>query len=339
MKSAYHYFPFIIISFLLYAVFFYFHEDLLPSNQVKQLATKKVSEIIQPAITATPITKTTSLLKTSASVTIIKEQEVPLTINQQRIEQQQQQQQQQLQLQIPPSKPEGAALIDSITEQQPASATIQTPLLEVTQIDYQQAKIRHQNSIRSHLSVDDALLKEFIFNQNLINLPALIPKKVSNNKPGEKVKSLSSYSSNALNENTVLTSIASTLPINNPIHVVRNDKLKIIRKQASTPRTEAKRINPKGTDKPTILQEAVAISGKKPKYPQRAALRQQKGQVKATMIVMKNGQARAIKLTTSSGHEMLDKAVLNFIENERFMPALKGQERISSEQSYSFSYQ
>ena len=57
------------------------------------------------------------------------------------------------------------------------------------------------------------------------------------------------------------------------------------------------------------------------------------------MIVMKNGQAMAIKLTTSSGHEMLDKAVLNFIENERFMPALEGQERISSKQSYSFSYQ
>jgi len=342
MKSAYHYFPFIIISFLLYAVFFYFHGDLLPSNQVNLLATKKVSEITQPTLTPTPTPtiKTASSLESAASTTIIKEKEAPLTNNKQHINQQRIDQQL---LTSPQSKQEAASTIDTITEQQPASITIVASLLEATQADYQLAKIRHQNSIKNHLSADDALLKEFIFNQNLINLPALIPKKVSNNKPSEKVKNLSSYSPNALNENTVLTSIASTLPINNPTHVVRNDKLKIIikqpPKQASTPRTEPKRLNPKGTDKPTILQEAVAISGKKPKYPQRAALRQQKGQVKATMTVMENGQTIAVKLTTSSGHEMLDKAVLNFIENERFMPALKGQEKISSEQSYSFRYQ
>ncbi|MEJ6121926.1 energy transducer TonB [Vibrio sp. 2-Bac 85] len=344
MKSAYHYFPFIIISFLLYAVFFYFHEDLLPSNQVKQLTTKKVTEITQPILTETPITKAASPLKISASTTIIKEQEAPLTSNQQHINQQRSDQKLQI---APQSKQQAASIIDSITEQQSASITTEAYLLEVIQPDYQQAKTRHQHSIKNHLSTDDALLKEFIFNQNMINLPALIPKKITNSKPSKKVKNISSSSGglndDGLNENRVLTSIASTLPINNPAQIIRNNKIKIIAKkppeQASMSRSEPKKINAKSTDKLTALQEAVAISGKKPKYPQRAALRQQKGQVKATMIVMKNGQAMGVKLTTSSGHEMLDKAVLNFIENERFMPALKGQDKISSEQSYSFSYQ
>lgn len=339
MKSAYHYFPFIIISFLLYAVFFYFHGDLLPSNQVNLLATKKVSEITQPTLTATPTPtptpKTASSLESAASTTIIKEKEAPLTNNKQHINQQRIDQQL---LTSPQSKQEAASTIDSITDRQPASITIVASMLEATQADYQLAKIRHQNSIKNHLSTDDALLKEFIFNQNLINLPALIPKKVSNNKPSEKVKNLSSYSSNGLNENTVLTSIASTLPLNNPTQVIRNNKLKIIAKRAPE-EVSVSRVKPRNNNKLKTLQEAVAISGKKPKYPQRAALRQQKGQVKATMTVMENGQTIAVKLTTSSGHEMLDKAVLNFIENERFMPALKGQEKISSEQSYSFRYQ
>ncbi|WP_299667300.1 energy transducer TonB [uncultured Psychromonas sp.] len=344
MKSAYHYFPFIFISFLLYAVFFYFHEDLLPSNQVKQLTTKKVTALTQPILTATPITKAASPLKISASTTIIKEQEAPLTSNQQHINQQRSEQKLQI---APQSKQQAASIIDSITEQQSASITTEAYLLEVIQPDYQQAKTRHQHSIKNHLSTDDALLKEFIFNQNMINLPALIPKKITNSKPSKKVKNISSSSGglddDGLNENSVLTSIASTLPINNPAQIIRNNKIKIIAKkppeQASMSRSEPKKINAKSTDKLTALQEAVAISGKKPKYPQRAALRQQKGQVKATMIVMKNGQTMGVKLTTSSGHEMLDKAVLNFIENERFMPALKGQDKISSEQSYSFSYQ
>ena len=344
MKSAYHYLPFIIISFLLYAVFFYFHEDLLPRNQVKQLTTKKVTEITQPILTETPITKVASPLKISASTTIIKEQEAPLTSNQQHINQQRSEQKLQI---APQSKQQAASIIDSRTEQKSASITIQTSLLEAIQADDQEAKIRHQNSIKNHLSADDALLKEFIFNQNMINLPALIPKKITNSKPSKKVKNLSSSSDalndDGLNENSVLTSIASTLPINNPAQIIRNNKIKIIAKkppeQVSRSRIEPKKIKAKSIDKTTILQEAVAISGKKPKYPQRAALRQQEGQVKATMIVMKNGQTMAVKLTTSSGHEMLDKAVLNFIENERFMPALKGQDKISSEQSYSFSYQ
>ena len=339
MKSAYHYFPFIIISFLLYAVFFYFHEDLLPSNQIKQLTTKKVTEITQPILTETPITKAASPLKISASTTIIKEQEAPLTSNQQHINQQRSDQKLQI---APQSKQQAAIIIDSITEQLPTSITIETPLLEATQADYQEAKIRHQHSIKNHLSADDALLKAFIFNQNMINLPALIPKKITNSKPSKKAKNLSP-SSDGLNDNRALTSIASTLPIKNSAPIIRNNKIKIIAKkppeQTSMSRNEPKKINAKSTDKLTALQEAVAISGKKPKYPQRAALRQQKGQVKATMIVMKNGQTMAVKLTTSSGHEMLDKAVLNFIENERFMPALKGQDKISSEQSYSFSYQ
>lgn len=339
MKSAYHYFPFIIISFLLYAVFFYFHEDLLPSNQIKQLTTKKVTEITQPILTETPITKAASPLKISASTTIIKEQEAPLTSNQQHINQQRSDQKLQI---APQSKQQAAIIIDSITEQLPTSITIETPLLEATQADYQEAKIRHQHSIKNHLSADDALLKAFIFNQNMINLPALIPKKITNSKPSKKAKNLSP-SSDGLNDNRALTSIASTLPIKNSAPIIRNNKIKIIAKkppeQTSMSRNEPKKINAKSTDKLTALQEAVAISGKKPKYPQRAALRQQKGQVKAIMIVMKNGQTMAVKLTTSSGHEMLDKAVLNFIENERFMPALKGQDKISSEQSYSFSYQ
>ena len=50
------------------------------------------------------------------------------------------------------------------------------------------------------------------------------------------------------------------------------------------------------------------------------------------------GKTRKPQLVTSSGHQILDSAVLEFINNERFMPALKGIEKVTSEQQFSFQY-
>ncbi|WP_211217174.1 energy transducer TonB, partial [Psychromonas hadalis] len=41
----------------------------------------------------------------------------------------------------------------------------------------------------------------------------------------------------------------------------------------------------------------------------------------------------------SSGHKTLDNAVLEFIKKEHFMPALKGIEKVTSEQLFSFKFE
>ncbi|KPU83856.1 hypothetical protein JI57_00285 [Psychromonas sp. PRT-SC03] len=91
---------------------------------------------------------------------------------------------------------------------------------------------------------------------------------------------------------------------------------------------------PQGT-----LQKATVISGKRPTYPRRARLRSQQGRVKVHFIVDTQGIAHQAKIIKSSGHNILDKAVLNFIQTERFMVALAGDKKVSSEQVFTFRFE
>lgn len=87
------------------------------------------------------------------------------------------------------------------------------------------------------------------------------------------------------------------------------------------------------------LQVAIAVSGNKPSYPHEAKADKVQGTVSAKFTVSMQGKSRNPEIITSSGHQILDNALLKFIANERFMPALKGIEKVTSEQQFTFKFQ
>lgn len=87
------------------------------------------------------------------------------------------------------------------------------------------------------------------------------------------------------------------------------------------------------------LQEAIVVSGNKPVYPQLAILRSKEGRVVVTLTVTRKGKPENAQITTSSGHDILDETVLDFVNSELFMPALKGEEKVTSEQVFSFRFE
>lgn len=105
----------------------------------------------------------------------------------------------------------------------------------------------------------------------------------------------------------------------------------LFKKQASTSHS---RIQTQG-----VLQEAIVVSGNTPVYPKRAILRNQQGRVVVKLLVTSKGKGRKPQIITSSGHSLLDNAVLNFIRKELFMPAHRGEKKITSEQVFSFRFE
>ncbi|MCK5818048.1 MAG: TonB family protein [Psychromonas sp.] len=96
--------------------------------------------------------------------------------------------------------------------------------------------------------------------------------------------------------------------------------------QETTPKISTKN-NPKN------LQEAISIKRKMPKKPSQGI--NQQGLVVIKFFVTSKGKTQNPSIMVSSGYNELDRAVISFVLNERFMPALKNGEKISSEQIYS----
>lgn len=88
-----------------------------------------------------------------------------------------------------------------------------------------------------------------------------------------------------------------------------------------------------------VLQEAIVVSGNTPNYPTRAILRNQQGRVVVKLTVTTKGKGKNPQIITSSGYSILDNAILDFIQKELFMPAHHGEEKITSEQVFSFRFQ
>jgi len=86
------------------------------------------------------------------------------------------------------------------------------------------------------------------------------------------------------------------------------------------------------------LQNAIAVSGNTPAYPQHAKKDKLQGTVTAKFTVNMQGKTKNPHIVISSGHQILDDALLEFIHQERFMPALQGVEKVTSEQQLSSQY-
>lgn len=176
-------------------------------------------------------------------------------------------------------------------------------------------KVAYENS-----ALDDATLKGELFDEPFnLNLPA---------PPG-------SYKATRYADDKIITApvtVSSTSEKQNKksLNPTKRNKEKtkrIFKKENSSEKEQG------------ILQEAIVVSGNKPTYPQRAILRNQHGRVVVKLTVTMQGKAKKPQITRSSGFPILDDAVLDFIRNERFMPAHKGNEKITTEQLFSFRFE
>jgi periplasmic protein TonB len=114
---------------------------------------------------------------------------------------------------------------------------------------------------------------------------------------------------------------------------VRNNKKMEPLNKPSRAASQLAALEPEG-----VLTEAKLLSSSSPKYPRRAIIRNQQGRVKVKFYVGKEGQSENIELLESSGHKLLDKSVLRFVEQERFVPASRGGKAIASTQVFSFRF-
>ena len=88
----------------------------------------------------------------------------------------------------------------------------------------------------------------------------------------------------------------------------------------------------------TRLISARPASQNKPKYPRRAIIRNQQGDVKVELLIKHDGFVEEAVLVESSGFAMLDKSVMKFVNAERFIAALENGMPVDSTQLYTYRF-
>ena len=269
MKLINHYFPFFILTALLYGLFFYSHKQPtiihpLPLNSGQQALQLQFIEITQerPKNTAAkePETKETKTI-----------------------------------------------------EEKPEAVERKKTTKQITANTNSKIKISRQklhNAIQETSATDDAMLKAELFAADYKHEP-LTPsdtEKTVEKEPALKHKPENSEGSQ------------------------QQKKMKPVFKKQ--PPENSSSVKTQG-----VLQEAIVVSGNIPIYPKRAILRNQQGRVVVKLTVTSKGKSKNPQIITSSGHSILDNAVLNFIRKELFMPAHKGEEKITSKQIFSFRFE
>ncbi|MCP4326529.1 MAG: energy transducer TonB [Psychromonas sp.] len=295
------YLPFIIISFVLYALFFY-------NNQQPELLS-------------------------ASSKTNTAEKVVPLDFKKLT--------EQEKQSIVPDSS------VTLHTEESPVVVTAQTPLEDKTTkkklIATAQSKRNLQQfktSIKSIPASEGALLKgEFYERDFHLDLPAP-PKQI---KAPKKIKTTSKKVTKPKKATTKVIPETKQDSLSSKLLKIQQTGNDATTKKTATESSKPKRSFKKQVKQLQIsgeqlLQEAIAVSGNKPHYPKIAKSNNQQGVVTVKFTVNMQGKTKNVQIAKSSGHTLLDAAVVEFIKKERFMPALKGIEKVTSEQQFSFEF-
>ncbi len=333
-----------------------------PRQQTTQ--TKKVTSITLPETTQTEIVKLSTSLQQSTST-----EPVEPSISQKKVTQ--------AEIIVPLTTQQKMAKTEIMTSSTTIQEITQTKIVtsskpqEITQIEQGESSLSlpeeneivkiekvlpvksYQVNVKTHTSNEVALLKEYVFERNLVNLPKLAISKLSKKNKVKKtsIKNTTAKSTRPVitMKNSEITAKTKTNKTNRQMTVLDtrdfNNKTSTVAQYNSA--TTAKRIfkpksditNTSMAKQGNLLPQATAVSGKAPSYPKQAALQQQKGQVVVNMTVLPSGTTKEAEIIQSSGHEMLDKAVLNFITRELFMPSLEGQDRVPSKQSFFYSFE
>ncbi len=86
------------------------------------------------------------------------------------------------------------------------------------------------------------------------------------------------------------------------------------------------------------LIAARPASNKKPKYPRRAIIRNQQGSVRVELLIKEDGFVEEATLLESSGFPLLDKSVLKYVNEERFIAALDKGLPVASTQLFTYRF-
>ncbi|MDA7746817.1 TonB family protein [Psychromonas sp.] len=382
MKYSGSYFPFIVISLFLYGLFFYFNnKSPIDTNSQQNSAEQAIYMQLTSTEQTTPIDRVTTL------------QQIESRPSQEEI------QVQQLNNVVAVEK-------NKLDAQKVAALLL--------------AKERHRESIRNNDVSADAILKEQIFNDELIaaqieaqrilaakeaqiakrkiakaNTPPaetsiasilpitepvpeenssvtqIIPKKAPLEETEEPVQISKPKFTKKSPPKEALTATLDTAekrtaqkiiaPIATPQAVATNvvieeavieapittvvvDEPQNNEQIASTEAKEKRTFKPKTVPKPIIateaikLQEAVVVSGNQPIYPEPAISEKKQGVVTVKMTVLMSGKTKDAEVIESSGDNLLDDEILRFVDTELFMPALKGEEKITSEQRFTHQF-
>lgn len=90
--------------------------------------------------------------------------------------------------------------------------------------------------------------------------------------------------------------------------------------------------------KKSRLISARPVSKNKPKYPRRAIIRNQQGDVKVELLIKHDGLVEEAVLLESSGFPLLDKSVMKFVNKERFIAALENGIPVASTQLFTYRF-
>lgn len=301
MSNFSRYLPFFIITLLGYGVIFYQKDTLL--SQEPDVAPKK--QIVQiSSLTQENRIPAETIVKTEG-VTVVKISEAK---NEDEI------------TEVPPP------------EHKAPNQTVPTKIKVIKPLDFTKTK-----------AIDVAILKgteldEMLYlHLNLPKRPIKKRKKRSRTAKAHKNNNQKVASKNTASKKITLKKVTSKKVESNSITAqVLNQpaKQKRIFKRVDndiTPQLSKQ-------DNPHNLPEAIAITGNKPDYPEQARVLNQKGLVVIQFLVTTRGETRNPSIMVSSGYSELDRAVIAFVVKERFMPALKNNEKVTAEQIYSFSF-
>ena len=87
-----------------------------------------------------------------------------------------------------------------------------------------------------------------------------------------------------------------------------------------------------------VVTQATPLSSQKPKYPKPAITRNQQGKVTVQLLIDSSGKAQTVKLIKSSGYALLDKSVIRFVRQEKFVSATRNGIPVDSLQAFSFQF-
>jgi protein TonB len=338
------YFPFIIISLILYTLFFYNSQqpDLLSANNTSEktspdskivlldfekVAKKEQQQILLASASATTKTIVIPTPTTTPLPTIaITQKIIPIPVAS--LTQTSSSKLEPESIQKPAPKMQTAPEVEPVT-----TMTKKGREKEVitTKNKQQKQKLKQlQVSIQSMPASESALLKGELYERNFhLDLP---PPPVQKRKPKKKdVKSKKIPTSTTAKK--AQTSLSSQLLKQ------KNSTSKAKESTNSKPKRSFKKVvKPIAESAEEGLQEAIAVSGNTPNYPKKAKNEKLQGTVTVKFTVSVQGKSKKAQIVTSSGHKILDAAVMDFIEKERFMPSFNGIENVTKEQQFSFRF-
>ena len=333
MKYISHYFPFFILTLVIYGFFFHFHKKstVIPEQSInsgQQSVQVEFVDMTEPPMKSKPKAQSEPEQPVPDSKTkSIEAPTIKKAIASERTQ---------------TKKTAAVEITPVVTE---AKTNITTQLSSTVKVAKQ-----HSNKVIKDITANsDAMLKAEFFEKEF-NLPPSDlgrPAKLTKQKPQTTSKKTQTPkiikkavkpapTTKIIKPAAAVTKVkeskklAATNTTKAPVKQASKNKA-VFKKEPTTKSSAAKNQG--------VLQEAIVVSGNTPIYPQRAILRNQQGRVVVKLTVSMQGKAKNPEIVTSSGYPILDNAIIDFVKQELFMPAHKGEEKIDSEQIFSFRFE